>query len=646
MGLGKTIEMLSLMHSHKSDVAMQSEGARLSSVGDLPRTAINSSAVKAAPCTTLVVAPMSLLAQWESEAAKASKPGTLKTMVYYGSEKAVDLKSLCSEANAASAPGLIITSYGVILSEFNQVAAHGGDRGSHGGVFSLNFFRIILDEAHFIKNRQSKTAKACFELSAQHRWALTGTPIVNRLEDLFSLVRFLRVEPWSNFSFWKTFITVPFESKDSIRALDVVQTVLEPLVLRRTKDMKTPDGKALVPLPPRTIEIEEIELSQKEREVYDYIFNRAKRTFNATMEAGTLLKSYTTIFAQILRLRQSCCHPILTRNKTIAAEEEEAAAAADVANGLADDMDLQELIERFTSDASSGDQDITNKFGAHVLQQIQSEVNNECPICSEEPMIEAAVTGCWHSACKKCLLDYIEHEKSKHRLPLCFNCRSPINARDLFEIIKESDDDSLYGVTPPPNSAPNQPPRISLRRIGSDSSAKIAALVAHLKSIRSESPTTKSVVFSQFTSFLDLISPALARANIPYLRFDGAMSQKARAAVLSEFDASKGRGVVLLLSLRAGGVGLNLTTAKRVFMMDPWWSFAVEAQAIDRVHRMGQEDEVKVVRFIVAGSIEGRMLRIQERKKFMWVSLFFLKKSPSFEQVLSPLYFRCRHHSI
>jgi len=60
-----------------------------------------------------------------------------------------------------------------------------------------------------------------------------------------------------------------------------------------------------------------------------------------------------------------------------------------------------------------------------------------------------------------------------------------------------------------------------------------------------------------------------------------------------------------------------LTAAKRVFMMDPWWSFAVEAQAIDRVHRMGQDEEVKVIRFIVAGSIEGRMLKIQERKKFM-----------------------------
>ena len=625
MGLGKTIEMLSLMHSNRSDVANQAAQNAPSSIADLPRLPKSSASVESAPCTTLVVAPMSLLAQWESEAQKASKPGSLKTLVYYGSDKVANLQHMCCEANAASAPNLIITSYGIVLSEFNQVASRGGDRGSHGGLFSVDFFRIILDEAHFVKNRQSKTAKACFEISAQHRWVLTGTPIVNRLEDLFSLVRFLRVEPWNNFSFWKTFITVPFESKDFIRALDVVQTVLEPLVLRRTKDMKTPDGQALVPLPPRTIEIEQIELSKQEREVYDYIYTRAKRTFNATMEAGTLLKSYTTIFAQILRLRQSCCHPILTRNKAIAAEEEDAAAAADIANGLADDMDLQELIERFTSD-SGHEEDITNKFGAHVLQQIQSEADSECPICTEEPMIGPAVTGCWHSACKQCLLEYVQHQKDKQELPLCFNCREPINQRDIFEIVREdngieSQDTDLYSSTPPQSlttsaKTKKSAPKISLRRIGIDSSAKIAALITHLKYIRTSSSTTKSVVFSQFTSFLDLIAPALSRAGIPYLRFDGTMNQKVRATTITTFTESK-RGLVILLSLRAGGVGLNLTAAKRVFMMDPWWSFAVEAQAIDRVHRMGQEEEVKVVRFVVSGSIEGRMLKIQERKKFM-----------------------------
>ncbi|KAI4272441.1 MAG: hypothetical protein L6R38_006604 [Xanthoria sp. 2 TBL-2021] len=630
MGLGKTIEMLSLMHSNRSDVAEQATQSVPSSVANLPRLPKSSASVEPAPCTTLVVAPMSLLAQWESEAQKASKPGSLKTLVYYGSDKVANLQHMCCEANAASAPNLIITSYGIVLSEFNQVASRGGDRVSHGGLFSVDFFRVILDEAHFVKNRQSKTAKACYEISAQHRWVLTGTPIVNRLEDLFSLVRFLRVEPWNNFSFWKTFITVPFESKDFIRALDVVQTVLEPLVLRRTKDMKTPDGQALVPLPPRTIEIEEIELSKQEREVYDYIYTRAKRTFNATMEAGTLLKSYTTIFAQILRLRQSCCHPILTRNKAIAAEEEDAAAAADIANGLADDMDLQELIERFTSDCGN-EEDITNKFGTHVLQQIQSEADSECPICTEEPMIEPAVTGCWHSACKQCLLDYIQHQKDKQELPLCFNCREPINQRDIFEIVRDEDngmepsDTDLYSATPPNTLVSSikhtkQPPKISLRRIGTDSSAKIAALISHLKTIRTASSTTKSVVFSQFTSFLDLIAPALSRAGIPFLRFDGTMNQKVRATTITTFTESK-RGMVLLLSLRAGGVGLNLTAAKRVFMMDPWWSFAVEAQAIDRVHRMGQEEEVKVVRFVVSGSIEGRMLRIQERKKFIASSL-------------------------
>jgi len=605
MGLGKTIEMMSLIHSHKSDIAMKAQAASssaLASVNSLLRLPQRLNSIERAPCTTLVVAPMSLLAQWQSEAENSSKEGTLKSMVYYGSEKSADLQALCCETNAASAPNVIITSYGVVLSEFNQIAAKSGDRG--GGIFSLKYFRVILDEAHHIKNRMAKSAKACYEIEAEHRWVLTGTPIVNRLEDLFSLVRFLRVEPWNNFSFWRTFITVPFESKDFMRALDVVQTVLEPLVLRRTKDMKTPTGEALVPLPLKTVDIVDIELSKDEREVYDHIFTRAKRTFTANVEAGTVLKAYTSIFAQILRLRQSCCHPILTRKQNIVADEEEAAEAADAISGFDDDMDLQSLIERFT--AATDDSADANAFGAHVLEQIRDEADNECPICSEEPMIEQTVTGCWHSACKKCLLDYISHQSDKGENPRCFNCREVLNLRDIFEVIKDDDDSEIS----------KGKPKISLQRLGSNSSAKITALISHLKALRKELPGTKTVVFSQFTSFLSLIEPALTRASIAFLRLDGSINQKARAAVLSQFAASK-KGIVLLLSLRAGGVGLNLTMAKRVYMMDPWWSFAVEAQAIDRVHRMGQTDEVKVCRFIVKESIEEKMLKIQDRKKFM-----------------------------
>ncbi|KAK6949948.1 DNA repair protein rad5 [Daldinia eschscholtzii] len=608
MGLGKTIQMLSLVHSHKSEAAMQSAGASLSSVNGL-RKLSSRSGVLSAPKTTLVIAPMSLLSQWQSEAENASKEGTLKSIVYYGNDKIDNLQALCCDANIASAPDVVITSYGVVLSEFTQIASRAGNRDSHNGLFSLEFFRIIIDEAHTIKNRQSKTAKACYELAATHRWVLTGTPIVNRLEDLFSLVRFLRVEPWNNFSYWRTFITVPFESKDFVRALDVVQTVLEPLVMRRTKDMKTPEGQPLVPLPPKSIEIVEVELSKAERDVYDYVFTKAQRTFSANVENGTVLKAYTTIFAQILRLRQTCCHPLLVRNQDILTEEEAAGAEADAAAGLGDDMDLQSLIERFT--ATTGDEKDANAFGAHVLQQIRDEAVNECPICSEEPMIDQTVTGCWHSACKKCLLDFIKHNTDRHQVPKCFNCREPINSRDLFEVVRQDDDPETIQASP----------KISLQRLGSnESSSKVVSLMKHLRQLRREHPRMKSVVFSQFTSFMSLIEPALAKANMRFLRLDGSTNQKTRSAILNEFRESS-KFTILLLSLRAGGVGLNLTQAKRVFMMDPWWSFAVEAQAIDRVHRMGQDDEVKVYRFIVKDSVEERMLKVQDRKKFIASSL-------------------------
>lgn len=648
MGLGKTIEMLSLVHTNRGVSDMPD------SVDWLQRLPASSIGLVSAPYTTLVVAPTSLLAQWEAEAQKASAPGTLRTMIYYGSDRTANLQTLCSAANRAMAPHVIITSYGVVLSECRYIASQSQPSYGNRGLFSVEFFRVILDEAHLIKNRRSKSARACYELNASHRWVLTGTPIVNRLEDLFSLVRFLKVEPWSNFSFWKTFITVPFESKDYVRALNVVQTVLEPLVLRRTKTMKTPEGEALVPLPPRTITIEEVELSQQEREIYDHIYTRAKREFNDNVEAGTLLKSYSTIFAQILRLRQTCCHPILTRNKAIVAEEEDAAAAADMMNEMRDDMDLQELIDRFTKSTESTDEskpeDSMVRFTTHALRQIQTEASGECPICSEEPMIVPSVTGCWHSACKKCLEDYIRHQTDKGEVPRCFSCRAPVTRRDIFEVIRHRsdssnptpDEDDLYSSTPPASLQPA--PKISLRRIyplspSAHTSAKIYALITHLTKLP---PNTKSVVFSQFTSFLDLIGPQLTKAGINFLRLDGTMAQKARAEVIRQFTSMEtyeeeleddydletklaqrkstysqtatSTPTVLLISLRAGGVGLNLTAANNVYMMDPWWSFAVEAQAIDRVHRMGQLRDVSVTRFVVKDSIEGRMLRVQDRK--------------------------------
>ena len=142
------------------------------------------------------------------------------------------------------------------------------------------------------------------------------------------------------------------------------------------------------------------------------------------------------------------------------------------------------------------------------------------------------------------------------------------------------------------------------------SSSKVQELLAALDQASAEGH--KSLVFSQWTSFLDLIEPHLAAANIPALRLDG--STRDRQAVVDAFQASAGPPV-LLLSLKAGGTGLNLTAADHVFLMDLWWNPAVEDQAADRAHRIGQERPVFVYRLVTKDTVEERIVDLQQRKR-------------------------------
>lgn len=126
--------------------------------------------------------------------------------------------------------------------------------------------------------------------------------------------------------------------------------------------------------------------------------------------------------------------------------------------------------------------------------------------------------------------------------------------------------------------------------------------------------TLNSVIFSGWTSHLDLIQIALEDNNIPYVRLDGKMSRVKRNASLDAFrdDPSV---TVILVSIMAGGLGLNLTTANKVYVMEPQFNPAAEAQAIDRVHRLGQTREVTATRFIMDESFEEKMLELQKKKQ-------------------------------
>ncbi|KAF9931703.1 DNA helicase rad5 [Mortierella antarctica] len=628
MGLGKTIEILSLVHANRMDRSTidtpEEAFARLS-------TSTSKEQRRSSP-TTLIICPMSLLSQWRDEAINSSD-GSLKVEVYYGMSRGWNDESLMRQ----DAPDVLITSYGTVMSEYSSLIA-GRDpetlkpkslatlddiktqdvwkKGS--ALFNVEFHRVVLDEAHQIKSRMTKTSKACYAINSARRWVVTGTPIQNKLEDLFSLVHFLRAEPWSNFSFWRTFITIPFESKDKDKAMKVITSVLEPLVLRRTKMTKDENGNPIVQLPGKTIEIEYLKFSEQENDIYQALFKDGKTKFNHYCRAGTVLRHYASIFQLLMRMRQVCDHPLLVvgRNKPTDSSE----TGLDIKDGP---VHLEELMAKFSN---GGDQS-ESLFGASVLQNLMSTTGEvpECPVCFED-MADGVLMPCMHAACRTCVLEYLQMRDDKGEKGECPICRQgPITEADLIEYtttevakVKPEDLDDkrtdvvagnvLTGDTSTNNRV------VQMRRNNFKSSAKLDALMRHLNQTRKTDPKIKSVVFSQFTGMLDLAGAILERDGFQFLRLDGTHSQVSRANTLNAFKDSEHPATVMLISLRAGGVGLNLTSASHVYMLDPWWNYAIEAQAIDRVHRIGQTRTVVVKRFIIEDSVEEKILSIQNRK--------------------------------
>lgn len=608
MGLGKTVAATSLITSVPYDSNEDDEN---------PTRGYASK-------TTLVVVPMSLLSQWKSEFDKANNNPDHQCLIYYGDQVHSDLVPiLCGKKKKT--PIMMVTTYGTIQHEYQRLNKL---RDMYGnlpqiGIYSVKFFRIIIDEGHTIRNRATRTAKAIHELLLSRKWILTGTPVINRLDDLYSLVKFLQLEPWCNFSYWKTFITLPFEQKKFSQTLDVVKSVLEPIFLRRTKDMKGKDGKPLIELPPKEVTIETIKFSTHEENLYNYFKTRANQSFKEGIESGNLLKKYTQILTHILRLRQICCHPDLV-GSTSELEEIESADKPDL-----------ESIEAMHGGSLTSEEDI-NKFSSQVemrrvMYSLYPKVNltdAECMICTQSPINlgELIITECGHEFCFNCILEHIDFQQKNKKDPFCPACRGPISKYKLFKLRnKETSSKKIRFVTKTQSEGdPSESYPFALYLYDPDkSSSKIEALLRHLKSLQVQNPGEQVIVFSQFSSYLDLIENELSLyEDFIVYKFDGRLNLNEREKLLDKFknhsqDSKNGKVIILLLSLKAGGVGLNLTTANRAFMMDPWWSPSIEDQAIDRIHRIGQSQSVKVIRFIIENTIENKMLKIQERKRKM-----------------------------
>lgn len=202
MGLGKTVMLLALIQSSLDPTRQESNK------------------------TTLIISPLSLLAQWQEEIESKT---SLKYCVYYGDKK---------ENDNFDSVDVVLTTYGSLQGEWlaHSKSAEGANQ---RGLVGHSWKRIILDEAHCVKNTATVASRACCLLQAERRWCVSGTIIQNSLDDVYALLKFLKHEPWCQSSFWKATISSNLRNNDSMetkqQALDRVRRLLAPIMLRRTK---------------------------------------------------------------------------------------------------------------------------------------------------------------------------------------------------------------------------------------------------------------------------------------------------------------------------------------------------------------------------------------------------------------------------
>ena len=402
MGLGKTIQVL-------AHLARQHAGQR------------------GAP--SLVVMPRSLLSNWRAEAARFAPELRLHT--HWGPDRG-EVEPAFRDVD------VVLTTYGTLRLDIAALA-------------KLELATVVLDEAQAIKNDASATAKCARRLNANHRIALSGTPIENHLGELWSLFEFLNPGMLGELPELGRALD---KGQASPETLKLIQRVLRPFVLRRTKQEVAKD------LPARSEQTLFVELEPNERARYQELL----RFYQASIKKKGLTdpaRSTPQVLEALLRLRQAACHP-----------------------GL---LDKKRSTER---------------------------------------------------------------------------------------------------------------------------SSKIELLLEQLRGVLQEGH--KALVFSQFTSLLGILRERLHEEKIAFEYLDG--KTKDREACVARFQSDPALPV-FLVSLKAGGVGLNLTAADYVFILDPWWNPAVEAQAIDRAHRIGQTRPVIAYRLLARNTVEERVAQLQDQKR-------------------------------
>lgn len=514
MGLGKTIQTITLILENKG---------------------------KSEHKTNLIVCPVSLTNQWKSEI--ESKASGLSVIIFHGPDRPKKYEELAEY-------DVVITTYATVSSEFHK-------SGSPSALYSPEFrwWRIILDEAHQIKNKNSKQAIAGFNLDADRRWCLTGTPLQNNLGELQSLFKFIRVSKYADDKVWLDTIQRSLQERDMYTALFELRDELSNLMLRRTKAILSSSHNTFK-LPPKNVHKITVEFSEFERSIYNNVKhiilsnlnNRPASDKNTEVvrdnaptlklkkqiaQAKTGNVNYMSALVYLLRLRQLCCSWNLLFEDT------------------EDSLDFEGKL------TTSNDKDTSLNNLIDSMGGLSVDSKN-CEICMKR-------------------LD--ANNQSTDDTRFCKTCGESV------KVPKHHEDD--YYV-----------------------SSKIKQVLEILSTNRDR----KTIIFSQFPSLFKILGDTLRSKGFKILTYDGSMDIKTRNFALNSLKNDPDMNV-LLCSLKCGSVGLNLTCASQVILFDPWWNPQIQEQAIDRVYRIGQTKPVDIYELTVKNTVEDNILKLQKTKR-------------------------------
>ncbi len=419
MGLGKTIELIAfLVHLQEKD------------------------ALKA---PTLLVCPTSVLGNWEREVKKFGP--TLKVLVHHGDKRAK------GKAFPTTIKGkdLILTSYALVFRDAKEIQG-------------IKWQGLVLDEAQNIKNSESKQSKTVREIEASFKIALTGTPVENRLQELWSILEFLNPGYLGPRNFFQRRFAIPIEKYGDRESLHTLRSLVRPFILRRLKT----DKEIIQDLPEKQEMTVFCGLASEQAALYQKIVEESI----ANLESAEGIQRRGMILALLVKLKQLCNHPALVK-------------------------------------------------------------------------------------------------------------------------------------------AEGKPKELS---INSQESGKLQRLVEMLEEVVAEGD--RALVFTQFAEWGKLLKPHLEQhLGREVLFLYGGIKQQQREEMIDRFQHDPQGPPIMILSLKAGGTGLNLTRATHVFHYDRWWNPAVENQATDRVFRIGQTRNVQVHKFVCTGTLEEKIHDMIESKK-------------------------------